>query len=174
MTEAVVLLGSNLGDREASLALARGQLAALGALQASSLYRSAPWGKTDQPEFLNQALIMNTPLSLDDFFAQTRQIEKSVGTLAARDRSMKWGPRSIDIDLLFFGDIVRHTAFLTVPHPRLHERRFTLVPLLELIPGFRHPVLGATVRELLDRCPDQLEVQLLTPGWQPLPGEKFS
>ena len=153
-----LLLGANLGDRMLTLKWAADQIAErVGTvLRQSALYETAPWGVTDQPAFLNQVLLVETTLPPETVLAQTQAIEKELG----RTRREKWEARTIDIDLLYYGQFVLQTDTLTLPHPYLHQRRFTLVPLAEVAPGFRHPVLRKTTLELLAECEDESEVAL--------------
>lgn len=153
-----LLLGSNLGDRVAILAKALMQLeASAGQLKAqSSLYETAAWGKTDQAPFLNQVVEINTALSPEELLAQVLTIEKSLG----RNREEKWAPRTIDIDILYYEHFIMNTPELTLPHPYLHERRFTLVPLAEIAPLFMHPLFKKNNLQLLEECPDQLQVSI--------------
>ncbi|KAB7729019.1 2-amino-4-hydroxy-6-hydroxymethyldihydropteridine diphosphokinase [Rudanella paleaurantiibacter] len=151
-----LLLGANLGDRVQMLTQAQTRLVqSVGPLLgASGLYETAPWGVTDQPAYLNQVLELDTQLAPADVLTQTQAIEQALG----RVRLQRWGARIIDIDLLYYADTVLQTDRLTLPHPLLHERRFTLVPLCELAPDFVHPVLGQTNAHLLQQCPDTGEV----------------
>jgi 2-amino-4-hydroxy-6-hydroxymethyldihydropteridine diphosphokinase len=149
-------LGSNVGDRQAALSLA---IEALGQghvtlTSRSSLYRTEPVEVIDQEEFLNQVVALETDLEPAALLARCLDIEKSLGRVRERDK----GPRILDIDLLLHGQAVLRTEGLEVPHPRLHLRRFVLVPLVEIAPEVRHPVLGLTAREMLQRCPDRSRV----------------
>ena len=152
-----LLLGSNLGDRTALLQVARTQLATtVGKIIATSaLYETAAWGREDQPAFLNQALAIRTNLSTDQLLVQCQAAERHAG----RQRHERWGSRTLDVDILLFGDVVIDEPSLTVPHKRLAERRFALVPLTEIAGPLVHPQLGATISELLACCPDPLPVQ---------------
>ena len=152
-----LLLGSNLGDRTALLQVARTQLATtVGKIIATSaLYETAAWGREDQPAFLNQALAIRTNLSTDQLLVQCQAVERHAG----RQRHERWGSRTLDVDILLFGDVVIDEPSLTVPHKRLAERRFALVPLTEIAGPLVHPQLGATISELLACCPDPLPVQ---------------
>jgi 2-amino-4-hydroxy-6-hydroxymethyldihydropteridine diphosphokinase len=123
---------------------------------ASSLYETAPWGGIEQPAFLNQVLEIQTRQAPEEVLRLILDIEHELG----RVRYERWGARHLDVDLLYYGALHMDTARLTVPHPRLHERRFTLVPLVEIAPDFVHPVLTKTNKELLEACPDQEEVSL--------------
>lgn len=151
-----LLLGANLGDRVTTLRRAVdliGERVGL-VVQASGLYETAPWGVTDQPAFLNQVLAVDTGLTPQAVLTQTQAIEEQLG----RVRHEKWGARVIDVDILYYDDLVIQSATLTIPHPFLHERRFTLVPLAEIAPEFLHPVLQKTTHDLLATCTDDSDV----------------
>ena len=154
-----LLLGSNIGDRKWYLERARELLTARNILllDASSIYLTPPWGKTDQPYFLNQVLKIETPLPPDMLMAACLETESELG----RVRKEHYGERTIDIDLLYYNDLVIDSGFLTVPHPRLHLRRFALAPLAEIAPHFIHPVIRLNQTELLEACPDSLPVRKL-------------
>lgn len=122
----------------------------------SHVYETAPWGVTDQPTYLNQVLIVDTNLEPDVVLTKTQAIEQELG----RVRLEKWGARLIDIDILYYDQWILHTDTLTIPHPYLHLRRFTLAPLAEIAPDFMHPVFQKTTMELLAECPDESEVTI--------------
>ena len=157
-TLAYLLLGSNLGDRAAHLAAGRQQLlTTAGDLVAeSAIYETAAWGTENQPAFLNQVLAFETYLPAQALLAVCLATEQ----LEGRVRLERWGARSLDVDLLLFGDTIMQTPFLTVPHPALPDRRFALLPLAEIAPRLRHPQLGQTIATLLQECPDTL------PAWR--------
>ncbi|MDO7851493.1 2-amino-4-hydroxy-6-hydroxymethyldihydropteridine diphosphokinase [Hymenobacter convexus] len=154
---AYLLLGSNLGNRAALLAFARQELAASAGkiTAASALYETAAWGREDQPAFLNQALALRTELSAQELLAHCLATEQKAG----RERLERWGSRTLDVDILLFNDKIIDEPNLKVPHPRLPERRFALVPLAEIAGAARHPVLKLHVAELLAQCPDLLAVR---------------
>jgi 2-amino-4-hydroxy-6-hydroxymethyldihydropteridine diphosphokinase len=160
---AYVSLGSNLGDRAGYLLLAvRGMLAAgLEVIHLSSIYETQPVDYPNQPMFLNMvAELRGTTLpSPEQVLARLLRIEYALG----RTRDIPMGPRTIDLDLLLFRDERRDTEFLRLPHPRLHLRRFVLVPLNELVPTLVHPLLKRSIGELLENNKDTAYVQL----WKP-------
>ena len=153
-----LLLGANLGDRVATLSRAVQRISEIvgAVVQQSHIYETAPWGVLEQPAFLNQVLAVDTQLEPDAVLTQTQRIERELG----RVRLEKWGARMIDIDILYYDQRIVKTNQLTIPHPYLHQRRFTLMPLAEISPDFRHPVLGKTTTELLTECPDTGEVTI--------------
>lgn len=159
MNISYLLIGGNQGERTAQLALAREKLVTLaGELRrVSSVYETAAWGKTDQPDFLNQALELETTREATELLRIVLDIEEQMG----RRRIEKYGARLIDIDMLFFNDAIIRLPQLTVPHPEIPNRRFVLAPMAEIAPFFKHPVLGRTMQELLEACTDPLTVRKL-------------
>jgi 2-amino-4-hydroxy-6-hydroxymethyldihydropteridine diphosphokinase len=152
MENLFLLTGSNIGNSKQHLQQAKQFInERIGIIvKSSSVYKTEPWGNKDQQDFLNQVLLVQTKLLAEDALIQLLQIEKEMG----RNRLQKWEPRIIDIDILFYGDRIINTEKLIVPHPLLHERRFTLLPLAEIAAGYMHPVLHKTIEELLQSCND--------------------
>ena len=143
-------LGSNLGDREDNLRKAifllgeRGEIATL-----SSVYETEPWGLTDQPRFLNMACGFRTSLAPHELMALAQDVERSLG----RVRTVRYGPRTIDVDILLYGDLVADAPDLQIPHPGIPERAFVLAPLAEIASGVEHPVLKRLIGALLADAP---------------------
>jgi 2-amino-4-hydroxy-6-hydroxymethyldihydropteridine diphosphokinase len=138
-------LGSNLGDRFANLQAAMAALPpAVRVLACSPVYETPPWGLADQPAFLNMALKGRTALAPLDLLKHLKRLEIELGRLPA----VRWGPRRIDMDILFYDRLILETPELTLPHPRLHERAFVLVSLADLAPSLVHPLLGVTISQL--------------------------
>lgn len=153
------MLGGNVGDTVCvfesairSLELKQNQLKS-----ASSIYRTKPWGFIKQRDFLNQLLVFETRLDLFEFHDCCLEIEHKHG----KNKEFENGPRSLDIDILFFDSIVFQNQRLTIPHPRMHQRRFNLVPICELLPDFDHPVLKKKMSELLAECQDHDEPSIV-------------
>jgi 2-amino-4-hydroxy-6-hydroxymethyldihydropteridine diphosphokinase len=156
MNEAYLLTGGNMGNRLAYLSKAKEQIEKRcgSILKESSVYKTAAWGKEDQEAFLNQVLKIETSLHPGELLKKILEIEESLG----RKRELKYGPRTIDIDILFFnGDIINQHS-LKVPHPQMQARRFVLVPLNEIAANKIHPSLHKTISQLLAECPDPLAV----------------
>ena len=124
-------------------------------VKTSSIYETEAWGKTDQAAFFNQALVISTSFSARQLLRKILSIEKQMG----RVRKEKMGPRLIDIDILLFENEIHDLRFLKIPHPEMHNRRFALTPLVEVEPDLLHPVLKKTIAQLLEECPDNLEVK---------------
>lgn len=153
MIAAYLLIGSNLGNRDFFLEKACELLSQRAGTyrRTSSIYETAPWGKIDQPSFLNQAIELETNLSPKDLLQVLLKIELELG----RTRTEKYGPRTIDIDILLYGNEIIEQPELQIPHPQLANRRFALLPLFELNPQLVHPVTGITLEALLNQCPDE-------------------
>lgn len=151
-----LLLGSNLGDRVSNLSkctkLIELQIGVV--INRSAIYETAPWGRANQPNFLNQALQVDSNLPPNKLLSTCLAIEKNLG----RIRDETWAERIIDIDIIYFDNKIIDTDELKVPHPRMAERKFVLTPLAEISPEFLHPILKKTNRELLNECLDLLAV----------------
>ena len=156
MNTVYLLLGSNEGQREEWLqtAIELLQEKCGDIIKRSAIYETAAWGLEEQPDFLNMALRLNTALSPVELLQQTQAIEHQLG----RQREVKWGQRTLDIDILFYNDELTDIPGLKIPHPYIQERRFALVPLAEIAPGYSHPIFHKTITQLLDECNDPLEV----------------
>jgi 2-amino-4-hydroxy-6-hydroxymethyldihydropteridine diphosphokinase len=146
MSIVYLALGSNLGDRRANLRAALGAFEPdIHILQESALYETPPWGYADQPAFYNMVIKGTTCMEPDALLRFLKGLEGRLG----RTESFRYGPRNIDLDILFHDELVINEPQLVVPHPRLHERAFVLVPLADVAPDLMHPVLHQTVRDLL-------------------------
>jgi 2-amino-4-hydroxy-6-hydroxymethyldihydropteridine diphosphokinase len=156
MTKTYLLLGSNMGNREAFLSKALTEIdATIGKIsKKSKIYQTEPWGEKEQEDFLNIAVEVETKLKPKKILEKIHEIEK----LLDREETYKWGPREIDIDILFYGEEMISEVDLTIPHPFIHERKFTLIPLAEIAPELYHPIMGANIMDLLLECEDQSEV----------------
>lgn len=141
-------LGSNLNQRFANLQTAIARLQEHFTITAvSPVYATEPWGDTDQPPFLNVCVAVTTTAAPHEVLRSLKAIETDMG----RQPTRHWGPRLIDIDILFYDKLIMQDEALTIPHPRIAERAFVLAPLADIIPDFRHPQTGLTVQEMLDR-----------------------
>ncbi len=159
MEEIYLGLGSNIGDRKKHITQAINKIEThIGpCLQQSSLYKTAAWGKTNQSYFINQVIQISTSKAPIDILDGILDIERQLG----RVRKEKWGERTIDIDLLFYGSEIVELPRLLVPHPFIAERRFVLAPLYEIAPDFIHPIFERSIGSLLEDCPDTLPVELV-------------
>ncbi len=151
-------LGSNLGNQKQNLKTAILKIAEeVGPIiLKSSIYRTEAWGETEQPDFLNQSILVSTELSAAEVLETILNIETEMG----RIREKRWGPRLIDIDLLFYDDSIIKTPSLTVPHPQIPFRNFVLIPTMEIFGDFLHPVFNLSIEELYLRSKDEGEVYL--------------
>lgn len=148
LTRVFIALGSNLGDRSKNLHDAISCLPPkVQVTDQSPIYETKPWGYTEQPQFLNQVIQAVTSLTPDELFDYLKTIESKLG----RKPAVRYGPRLIDLDLLFYNNLKYRTSELTIPHPRLHERAFVLVPLTDIAPDLIHPVQNKTVSEMLSQ-----------------------
>lgn len=156
MNNVFIIIGGNLGNRLHNLQRAVSLIEQKAGIikKLSSLYETEPWGAEGQPHYYNQALELLTPLEACDLMETFLMIEQQMG----RVRAGKYDARIIDIDILFFNNEVINTGLLTVPHPRLHERRFVLQPLAEIAPTLLHPVFQQTIAELLQNTKDATAV----------------
>ena len=152
MALAYLLLGSNMGQSKSLLSIAADhiQQKAGPILLKSAIYESEAWGKEDQDPFLNQVLLIESSLSASHLLHSLLQIELQMG----RTRSIKWGARIIDIDIIYFNDEIMNSTNLTIPHPSMADRKFVLIPLAEIAPAFIHPILLKTNEVLLKECGD--------------------
>jgi len=161
-----VALGSNLGDRLQFLRRAVDALGSEGGFRVasiSSVYETEPVGKKDQPKFLNAAVELSSLLSPDSVLVKLKHIEEAVG----RTPSEKWGPREIDLDLIYFGDLVVNSPSLVLPHPEVDKRRFVLTPLVEIAPDFVDPLRACTLGKMLEACPDTASVSRISSSINP-------
>ena len=160
MAELYLLLGGNLGDKSRIFTEARKLLRSLvGEITAlSGIYETEPWGFESDDLFWNQAIKLSTPLSPEEVLAATQSTELALGRIR---KETQYISRPIDIDILFFDDRIVKSDKLIIPHPRIQERRFVLVPLAEIAPSLQHPVLRKSMSELLAECPDLLKVTRL-------------
>lgn len=163
-----LLLGGNLGDRKQNILEAKKHISLqIGQIEIeSTIYQTAAWGVENQPSFLNQVIQVSSLLSPQEILTQIEDIEKKLG----RKRYQKWYARTIDVDILYYENLVleekkdttKQIKDLQLPHPFLHQRRFTLIPLVEIAPNFVHPVLEKTNNQLLEECLDTLQVSVIS------------
>ena len=153
-------LGSNIGDRLQNLQAAITALEPeVHPLECSPVYETPPWGYLDQPNFLNQVVMAETELSPGELLRYLKEIEKDLG----RQDSFLNGPRKIDLDIIFFDDAVIDSPPITIPHPRMDDRGFVLLPLADLAPEFKHPVLDLSVQDMLAQVAVG-GIELFSPG----------
>ena len=151
-------LGSNQGDRLQMLNDSLGQIGEkIGKIQLkSSVYETEPWGLKDQANFLNMAIEVKTKLTVEEVFNISKEIEQTLGS----PKQVKWGPRSIDIDILYFDNEIIDTEKLKLPHPQLYNRNFVLIPMMEIAGDYIDPIKNVSIDELYDVCTDTCEVFL--------------
>jgi len=156
-----LLLGSNLGDRlkilEHALQLIENEIGHI--KMRSSIYRTKAWGIEEQPDFLNQVVEIESDLSPGNMLKKVNDIEEKLG----RKRRIRWDARMIDIDILYYGELILKTELLIIPHTQIENRNFALIPMVEIAPDFIHPKLLLTQKELLSRCKDKLAVKKFIP-----------
>ena len=159
LNQAILLLGSNLGNKEDNLkqaiALIENRTGRI--INISDVYKSEPWGNAEQDEFVNQAILLQTSFAAVDLLQMLLNIELTMG----RRREGKWGPRIIDIDILDYNGEVIQNEELICPHPYLPERMFALKPLQQLLPNWIHPILNKSVSELIANCNDENKVEAI-------------
>jgi 2-amino-4-hydroxy-6-hydroxymethyldihydropteridine diphosphokinase len=157
MNTAYLLIGGNMGNRLDVLRAAKASIEKTcgPVVQASSIYQTAAWGLEEQADFLNQVLRIETAMDAETLLKTVLQVEEALG----RKREVRYGPRIIDIDILFFNQDIIQKQNLVVPHPQLQNRRFVLVPLAEIAPELPHPIFKKNILQLLAECPDTLAVQ---------------
>ena len=161
MNKVFLSIGSNSGDRVKFIENAvnfLGLCEEIKISKTSALYETEPWGIKNQNWFLNIAAEIETTLSPQDLLIKCNQIEKTLGR--DRNKESRWGERNIDIDIIFYGQEIINTDVLTIPHPRMHERAFVLVPMLEIASDFIHPILNSTITELYDSLQEVEDVFL--------------
>jgi 2-amino-4-hydroxy-6-hydroxymethyldihydropteridine diphosphokinase len=153
MAIAYISIGSNLGDREENCrqAIKLIEKNGIAVKKQSSMNETEPWGIKDQPKFINMAVEVEMDKKPEELLMILKEIEKEIG----RTETTKWGPRVIDLDILFYDDLILKTDNLEIPHPLLHEREFVLKPLCEIAPDKKHPVTGKTVKEMLNQLSAQ-------------------
>jgi 2-amino-4-hydroxy-6-hydroxymethyldihydropteridine diphosphokinase len=157
MINVFLLLGSNLGDRDVFMrqAIAHIEADIAPVLEVSAIYETQSWGKADAPDYLNQVVLLQTDLPAQMVLQKILAIELILG----RMREEKWGSRTIDIDILFYGDAIIDEPNLKVPHPEMHKRRFTLEPLAQIAPDFIHPLIKKNILALKNELIDELVVK---------------
>lgn len=160
MNTTYLLLGSNEGNRLTWLRRGTEYISRMCGtiIKKSGVYETAAWGLEDQPDFLNQVLCLRTALNANQLLTKIQHTEKELG----RQRIVKWGQRTLDVDILFFNDAIWNEPHLKIPHPYLAERRFTLAPLAEIAPDLMHPVLNKSISTLLAECNDPLAARKIS------------
>lgn len=159
MCQVYLSLGGNLGDRLSNLTIAIRLISErIGeVLEESSIYETKAWGDTSQPDYLNMVIVVKTTLNPEELLNETQKIENELG----RKRIEKWGARTLDIDILLINQLVINTERLKIPHPLMSERKFVLLPLMEIASEFIHPIFKTSIKTLTSGCEDTLEVKRL-------------
>ncbi len=156
MNTVYIQLGSNIGERESfitkSMYKVEDDIGKI--ITASSIFETTAWGNENQNNFLNSVIKIKTPFDAFTILQKSQEIENNLG----RERSDKWGERTIDIDILFYNNKIINTKELTVPHPLIQKRKFVLVPLSEIAPNYMHPILKKNISTLLSECKDTQKV----------------
>ncbi len=164
MSEALIAIGSNVGDRCSYLKQAVDNIQSLGDVkQVAPLYETSAYGLTDQPDFLNSVILLRTSVKPKTLLHKLKSIEVTVG----RKERIRWGPREIDLDIIFYDDKILRTVDLSIPHPDFQNRRFVLEPLADIAPEWKSPIDGKTVLELLNNCADKTIIELVEKDWYP-------
>lgn len=163
MVEVYLGLGCNLGNRRGAINSAFEELKKLGpGFRSSSIFESEPWGYEDENLYLNAACVFRTNLSPRELHDETLRIERGLGReTAKRKKGEPYRARRMDIDILIYGDLILSEDDLEIPHPRMHLRKFVLIPLLELNPELEHPVLKKTIQELYREVSDESELRVI-------------
>jgi len=162
MTEVYIALGSNLGDRLKNLISAVDYLKDIGMLQAlGGLYRSDAYGFTEQPDFYNSVVSLKTSLAPVILLDRLKEIERKLG----RKKGVRWGPREIDLDIIFYGQLILNRRELIIPHPDFHNRKFVLMPLVDIAENFISPTHRKSVLMLLKACRDTTRTDLIAKKW---------
>jgi 2-amino-4-hydroxy-6-hydroxymethyldihydropteridine diphosphokinase len=161
--QAYISLGSNIGNRPHWLRFARNEIRKnLGSIiSESSIYRTEPWQMENAGWFANQVIQVETSFDSKDILELTQNIEQDSGRKRKENDQGEYASRTLDIDLLYLDNLIIDSGNITIPHPRLHVRQFTLIPLVEISANFMHPILGMTNQELLEICEDSTSVKLL-------------
>lgn len=154
-----LLLGTNLGDKNLNLSAAVSSISMFcRILRKSRVYRTKAWGNTNQPDFYNQVIEIDSSINPEGLLEKLQAVEALMG----RERKEKWGARVIDIDILFYRNEIVNLPDLQIPHGEIKNRRFTLVPLCELAPHLEHPIIRKPLIDILAECPDHLSVEPVT------------
>jgi len=164
MPEVVISLGSNKGDRHSFLLNALVKMEDLGTISSiSPLYKTSAYGYTEQPDFYNAVIILQTIISPESLLKYLKRIENEVG----RTETFHWGPREIDLDIILYDQLQYDHTDLSIPHPDFHNRIFVLKPLQDIAPDYRVPGENVTIGDLLNKCQDETIIELVKKDWYP-------